>query len=85
MTLPPPWKAALDRDGYVVIKSVVPPSRCADYTDRALGWLEGFEGLGFSRDDPKTWKQECMPIHGAGGLHTKYGVPHEDWVWECRT
>lgn len=85
MTITPPaWKADLDRDGYVVIKNVVPPERCVDYSDRALGWLEGFD-LGFKRDNPKTWDQDHMPIHGAGGLHTQYGVPHEDWVWECRT
>jgi len=82
---PPPWREAFERDGYVVLKGVVPKDRCEDYADRALSWLEGFEGLGFKRDDASTWDQDHMPIHGPGGLHTQYGVPHEDWVWECRT
>ena len=56
---------ALVTDGFVVVKGVIPRDRALDYRSRAFDWLESF-GLGFDRNDRKTWVNEQMPVHIKG-------------------
>ncbi|GAA6023650.1 hypothetical protein JCM10207_005098 [Rhodosporidiobolus poonsookiae] len=77
----PQWKRDLERDGFAIVKGVVPPARAAACTDAAVGWAGQF---GFQLDDKSTWKAECLPV-GENGLVNEYGASHERWVWEART
>lgn len=54
------WRDTLVQDGYVVLKDVLPQEKAQSYLDRMYKWLESFP-YGFKRDDPSTWKAECLP------------------------
>ena len=41
----------------------------------AMAWLEGF-GRGFKRNDPSTYKAECLPADKKGGMIHSFGVQH---------
>ncbi|WVQ77343.1 hypothetical protein IAR50_007027 [Cryptococcus sp. DSM 104548] len=69
---------------YTVVKNVLSIEKAAEYKDRLLQWLEDFK-LGFLRDDPETWKWNCLPESWKGGLYTKYGIGHEQFAWDLRT
>ncbi|KAH8698928.1 hypothetical protein BGW36DRAFT_426611 [Talaromyces proteolyticus] len=49
--------------GYVITKNALSKERARKYQTVVLTWLESF-GLGFDRDDKKTWKRKTFP--GAG-------------------
>ncbi len=71
-----PRRTDLIRDGYAVIKGVVPRERCAEYVEDIHEWLESFD-LGYNRDDPSTIRDECLPVIHQKGLIQAYGAPHE--------
>ncbi|KAJ9113855.1 hypothetical protein QFC19_000048 [Naganishia cerealis] len=50
----------LTRDGFVVVRNVLPVTEAQKYAQKAEDWLEGFS-LGYKRDDPATWKRENLP------------------------
>jgi hypothetical protein len=64
------------RDGFAVVKGIVPKERCAQYVEDIHEWLESFN-LGYNRNDPSTVKEECLPIIHQKGLIQAYGAPHE--------
>jgi hypothetical protein len=74
----------LNRDGYAVIKGVLPVQRCNEYIDQIHEWLESFN-LGYNRNDPSTVKEECLPIIHQKGLIQAYGAPHENFTWGVRS
>jgi hypothetical protein len=57
-----PWKNDLARDGFAIVKSVIPEEKAAYYVEQMNEWLEGF-GLGYNRSDPSTWKLENVPVN----------------------
>lgn len=61
------WRDDLARDGFVILRGVVPPERAEAYRQKAFDWIEK-AGLGFDRNDPNTWKQDCMPVMKKGGM-----------------
>lgn len=67
----PAWLDDLRNKGFAVVPNLVPQERCDAYVDDALTWLEDF-GLGFKRDDKKTWHKDKLPIHHKGGLYNRY-------------
>ncbi|KAJ9093167.1 hypothetical protein QFC21_006483 [Naganishia friedmannii] len=74
----------LNRDGYAVVKGVLPVQRCNEYIDQIQDWLESFN-LGYNRNDPSTVKEECLPIIHQKGLIQAYGAPHESFTWGVRS
>lgn len=54
------WRDTLIEDGFVVLKGVLSPDKAQSYVDRMYKWLESFP-YGFKRDDPSTWRPECLP------------------------
>lgn len=56
------WKTDLDRDGFAVVKNVIPEERAAYYVEQMHDWLEGFN-LGYNRADQTTWKSENVPVN----------------------
>ncbi|WWC71163.1 uncharacterized protein I206_105116 [Kwoniella pini CBS 10737] len=73
----------LDTKGYQVVKGVVPKARAAEYVDRIYHWLESF-GTGFKANDKSTWHIDQLPTFHRGGLYNRYGVGHEQFVWDIR-
>ncbi|GFZ51167.1 hypothetical protein JCM24511_08925 [Saitozyma sp. JCM 24511] len=76
------WRDDLARDGFVILRGVVPPERAEAYRQRAFDWIENV-GLGFDRNDPNTWKQDCMPVMKKGGMF-HHSVGQEAFLWELR-
>lgn len=56
------WRDDLYRDGYYVVKGVLPEAKAQSYVDRMFQWLETFP-YGFKKDDPSTWNQQHLPDH----------------------
>ncbi|KKY21922.1 putative phytanoyldioxygenase [Phaeomoniella chlamydospora] len=78
------WRDDLFRDGYVVIKNVIPQERCDYYIDKMFEWAGRFP-WGFDRNDRSTWTDEHLPTHIKGGMYHGYRVQHERFMWEART
>lgn len=77
------WRDDFFRDGYVVIKGVIPKERAQQYQGDALTWLESF-GLGFDRNDKSTWKKENLPQSWKGGMYLHFSAAHEKYMWDIR-
>ncbi|WVW85156.1 hypothetical protein I302_107194 [Kwoniella bestiolae CBS 10118] len=73
----------LESKGYQVVKGIIPRERAAQYVDRVYKWLESF-GTGFEADDRSTWHIDQLPAFHRGGLFNRYGVGHEQFVWDIR-
>ena len=80
----PTWLDELERDGFVVVKGVVPQKDCEAFQKSAIEWLESFPH-GFKRDNRITWTAEHLPYGHEKGLYTRYAVNQEDFVWKIRT
>ncbi|KAF4556638.1 Hypothetical protein D9617_1g085160 [Elsinoe fawcettii] len=74
----------LVRDGFAVVKGVVPQERALAYAEDIKEWLEGF-GLGYKRDDVSTHREECLPVIHQKGLLQAYGATHETFTWAIRS
>lgn len=77
------WRDDFFRDGYVIIKGVLPKDRARQYQHEALTWLESF-GIGFDRNDKTTWKKENVPQSFKGGMYLHFSAAHEKYVWDVR-
>lgn len=77
------WRDDFFRDGFVVLKGVVPKERATQYQSEALSWLEGFK-TGFDRNDKSTWKKENLPQSWKGGMYLHFAAAHEKYVWDVR-
>lgn len=77
------WRQTLEREGWVVVKGVIPKETALAYADKAYDFVESF-GLGFSRNDPSTWTLDKMPFFAKGGLFHKYGASHEQFIWDIK-
>lgn len=76
-----PFLKDLREKGYAVVPNLVPKERCDEYVNSALTWLEDF-GLGFKRDDKKTWHADKLPVHVVGGLYNRY-CTYWDGCFRC--
>lgn len=79
----PDWFVHLEKNGWAVIPNVISKERCEYYQERMFDMLESFEGSGFSREDPSTWKKASPP--GVHGLMQYQGVGQTQLAWEART
>jgi hypothetical protein len=77
------WRDDFFKDGYVIIKGVLPKDRARQYQIEALTWLESF-GIGFDRNDKTTWKKENVPQSFKGGMYLHFSAAHEKYVWDVR-
>ncbi|KAH3950684.1 hypothetical protein HBI56_204600 [Parastagonospora nodorum] len=77
------WRDDLFRDGYVVVKNVLPAEKAEGYKQRMFEWLETFP-YGFDKNDKSTWVKECLPEHMKGGMYHGYRVQHEKVIWDAR-
>lgn len=71
------------RDGFAVIKGVVSRERCEQYIEKIMTWLESFP-YGFRRNDRSTWVPEHLPASLLAGIHNRYAVQHEQFMWDAR-
>ncbi|KAF2159296.1 hypothetical protein M409DRAFT_71081 [Zasmidium cellare ATCC 36951] len=77
------WRDTLIEDGFVVLKGVLSQGKAQSYVVRMYKWLESFP-FGFKRDDPSTWKPQCLPNNMKGGMYHDYAVQHEKFMWDAR-
>ncbi|KAI9638809.1 uncharacterized protein MKK02DRAFT_31126 [Dioszegia hungarica] len=77
------WQEDLRRDGWAVVKGVIPRERALANIDKCYEYIESF-GLGFDRNDRSTWKPENMPHFYKGGLFVNYGSGHEQFIWDIK-
>jgi hypothetical protein len=77
------WRDEFFRNGFVVIKNTIPKERAQKYQSDALTWLESF-GLGFNREDKRTWKKQNLPQSWKGGMYLHFSAAHEKYMWDIR-
>ncbi|VUC26861.1 unnamed protein product [Clonostachys rosea] len=80
----PEWMKELHTKGWTIVRGAVPKERAAYYTDKSYEWLESW-GLGFQRSDPSTRKEANVPWYIRGGLYARYGIAHEQFVWDLKS
>lgn len=78
----PDWLTHLDEKGWAVVPNVLSQERCQYYQDQMFTLLESFEGSGFSRSDPTSWKKSIPP--GVHGLLQHQNVGQVRFAWEAR-
>lgn len=77
------WRDDFFRDGYIVLKGVVPKDRAAYYRQKALDWLGSFD-KGFDINDRSTWTEEHLPQSFKAGMYLNYCAAHEKYVWQAK-
>ncbi|RAH84248.1 hypothetical protein BO86DRAFT_307100 [Aspergillus japonicus CBS 114.51] len=77
------WRDDFYRQGYVVLKGVIPREKAAYYRQKELDWLQSFN-LGLDLNDPTTWTAEHLPQSFKAGMYLNYCAAHERYVWEAR-
>ncbi|KAL5341452.1 phytanoyl-CoA dioxygenase [Aspergillus crustosus] len=76
--------AEISRDGYTVIKNVIPADRAARHQQNAFSWLKSFNNANLNISDPTTWTAENLPVHSPINTFSKYAVNHERFIWDIR-
>ncbi|CDK26256.1 unnamed protein product [Kuraishia capsulata CBS 1993] len=79
------WRDDFTRDGYVVIKGVIPTERALGYRKRMLDYLKTFDNPELDYKDNSTWIAENLPAHNPHNIFFYYSCIHEDFAWEVRT
>ena len=69
--------------GWVVVPRVLSEEVANQYANRAYSWVEGL-GSGFDRNDPSTRTLDKLHYFIKGGLTNRYGVAHEQFVWDVK-
>ncbi|EXJ90483.1 hypothetical protein A1O1_03586 [Capronia coronata CBS 617.96] len=77
------WRANLQKDGYVVLKGVVPRDRAVAIQEKAYDWLKSF-GTDLDFENPDTWIGKNLPVQSKINTFTGYGVAHEKFMWDAR-
>ncbi|KAL2677325.1 hypothetical protein Neosp_011094 [[Neocosmospora] mangrovei] len=80
----PEWMRKLHDNGWTIINETISKEKALAYADKGHEWLESWN-LGYKRDDPSSRKETKVPWHIRGGLYARYGVAHEQFVWDLRT
>ncbi|CAI7644217.1 unnamed protein product [Penicillium palitans] len=73
----------LTKDGFAVIKGVIPPERVTQYREKAKEWLLSF-GTELDFEDNKTWIEKNLPVQNKIRTFAGYCVPHEKFMWDTR-
>lgn len=73
----------LFRDGYVVVKNVIPRERALAYQQKAFDWLKSF-GTDLDLNNPDTWVADNLPVQSKINTFSQYGVSHEKFMWDAR-
>jgi len=77
------WRASLEKDGFAVLKGVIPRERAVSYQERAYSWLKTFEtDLDFNRNE--TWIKENLPVMSSFNTFKGYAIGHEKFMWDAR-
>ncbi|KAJ5635997.1 uncharacterized protein N7484_009310 [Penicillium longicatenatum] len=77
------WRDELQSQGFVVIKSAIALEKAQYYRQKAFEWLQSFNpSIDFN--DPSTWADQDLPVHGKANNFTGYSVVHEKFMWEAR-
>ena len=78
------WKAALENNGYVVIKDVLTEEEQSTYFDLfKKDWTTVSHRFNF--DDTTTWKRDNCPIMMKTGFTYASGFSQCDFMWSLRT
>ncbi|KAF3005252.1 hypothetical protein E8E14_005207 [Neopestalotiopsis sp. 37M] len=77
------WRDGFFKDGYTILKNVIPADRALYYRTKMLDWLSSF-GNGFDIDDPSTHTLDHLPINFKS-MYLNYCAAHEKFMWEART
>lgn len=69
----------LTKDGFAVIKGVIPPERVTQYREKAKDWLLSF-GTELDFEDNKTWieKKKNLPVQNKIRTFAGHCVSHEN-------
>ncbi|KAJ5733971.1 hypothetical protein N7493_002757 [Penicillium malachiteum] len=67
-----------------IAPETIPKEKALHYASEAYSWLESW-GLGYQRNDPSTRKQENLLFTHRNGIFNRYGVAHEQFVWDLRS
>lgn len=81
---PPEWLQHLKERGWAIVPGVISPEKAQGYVDRMHDWLEKW-GIGYNRNDPSTRFAKYLPWHSRGGLYNRYGIGHEQFVWDIKS
>ncbi|RDW66006.1 phytanoyl-CoA dioxygenase [Coleophoma cylindrospora] len=77
------WLAALQQNGYVVVKNAIPYERAVQYQERAYDWLRSFQtDLDFNK--PESWIRSNLPVQSKINTFSSYCVAHEKFMWDAR-
>ncbi|KAL4874296.1 hypothetical protein BJY04DRAFT_212189 [Aspergillus karnatakaensis] len=74
----------LHTKGWTIVPETIPREKALEYADRAYSWLEGW-GFGYDRNDPSTRKAANLPFTHRGGIFARYGIAHEQFVWDLKS
>lgn len=77
------WRDDFYKNGYVVLKNVVPENRALYYRNKMIDWLGTFPNE-FDINDRDTWTKENLPQSFKNGMYLNYCAAHERYVWEAR-
>ncbi|KAH7346888.1 phytanoyl-CoA dioxygenase [Rhexocercosporidium sp. MPI-PUGE-AT-0058] len=77
------WLSDLQKDGYVVVRNVIPRERAIAYQQKAFDWISTLRP-GFDVNNPDTWIKKNLPF--VSEIHTfyTYGIAHEKFMWNAR-
>lgn len=67
----------------MVVPGVLSEKDASHYADQAYRWVENL-GTGYDRGDPETHTLEKLHFFVRGGLTNRYGVAHEQFVWDLK-
>ncbi|KAM0414586.1 hypothetical protein ACHAPT_013568 [Fusarium lateritium] len=74
----------LVRQGFTVVKNVIPRDRAVAYHEKAYEWLQSFPGTQLDFDNPTTWVEGNLPRQSAIRTYDRYCVTHEKFMWDAR-
>ncbi|PYI21809.1 hypothetical protein BO99DRAFT_400481 [Aspergillus violaceofuscus CBS 115571] len=80
----PEWLQHLQTRGWTVVREAIPRAKALGYAEKGYEWLESWN-LGFNRHDPTTRKATNLPWNLRGGLYNRYGIGHEQFVWDLKS
>jgi len=74
----------LHKNGYAVVKNVIPHSRAVSYQQSALAWLKSFDNPELDFSNPETWIKQNLPVQTTISTFMAYCVTHEKFMWDAR-
>lgn len=78
------WRDEFTKDGYAVIKGVLPKEKAKEYQTKAFDWATSF-GTDLDMNNPKTWVTANIPPISDINVFFSNAVAHEKFMWDIRT